>query len=107
MTVTIEQFERGLLNYYESEIAQKATGLGQFAAYFLAPSIPNKVRKKIEDLRGSGMIDDIITPDGQIYIDIARDRALNAMQHCKTVELYGFKFNSSDITKLYDAVERA
>lgn len=107
MMVTIEQFERGILNYYESEIAQKATGIGQFAAYFLAPSIPNKVSKKVEELRKSGMVDDIINADGLIDIDLAHKRALDAFEHCKSIELFGFKFNASDANKLYEAIERA
>ncbi len=95
------------MTYYETEIARKATGLTQFAAYFIAQDIPKIVSRKIDEFSSTGLLDDLIDEDGKIDIEAAKDRALDAMSHCEQIELVGIRFNKTDIQKLYDAIMRS
>lgn len=105
--VTIEQFTNGVLSYYESEIAQKAAGLGKFAAYFALPGIPKLIKEKADMLRGSPLADGLINADGLIDIDALRDRAAQAMQHCGSLDIMGFRLGPADVDLLYDRIRRA
>ena len=107
MTVTMDQLQRGVVSYYEAEIAQRASGVGQFAAYFIMPSIPGMVAQKVEQFRNLPIASGLITADGLVDIDAVRDRAAEAMKHCGSIELYGFRLNADDVTKLYDHIRRA
>lgn len=105
--VTMDQFVNGVMDYYEAEIAQKASGAGKFAAYFAMPSIPKIIREKTEKLRGSPLVDGLINPDGLIDIDAVRERAAQAMQHCGSLDIMGFRLGPSDVDMLYDRIRRA
>lgn len=105
--VTLDQIQNGITAYYEREIAQKANGLGQFAAYFFMPSVPELVHEKIAALRESPLANGLITPDGLVDLEAARDRATSAMQHCGSVDIMGFRLNKNDIDALYDYIRRA
>ena len=105
--ITMDQFINGVSNYYEQEFCQKANGIAKFTAYFMMPSIPTLVRNKIEPLRGTPFMDGIMDADGKIDLDAVRDRALNAMTHCGSIDVAGFRLNDSDVNKLYEAIRRA
>lgn len=105
--VTIDQILNGITAYYEKEIAQKASGIGQFAAYFFLPSISNVVQEKISMLRNSPLGAGIINSDGLIDVEAARDRAITAMQHCGSVDVMGFRLNQNDVETLYDYIRRS
>ena len=107
MMATIDQIQRGAVAYYETEIAQKANGLGQFAAYFFLPSIPGIVQSKIAQLRESPLAAGLANADGLIDLDAVRDRALEAMQHCGSVEVGGFRLDKTDVEKLYESIRRS
>ena len=107
MMVTLDQIQRGAVSYYESEIAQKANGFGQFAAYFFMPSIPAIIQDKINQFRDSPLADGLINADGLVDLDAVRDRAMGAMQHCGSLEIAGFRLNSDDVNKAYEAIRRA
>ena len=105
--VTIDQVQNGIAAYYEREIAQKANGLGQFAAYFFLPSISSMVSEKINMLRASPLGTGIINADGLIDLDTARERAMSAMQHCGSVDIMGFRLNQNDVENLYEYIRRS
>lgn len=107
MLVSMDQVQRGAANYFETEFCQKAAGIDKFAMYFALPSIPQLIAKKIEPLRGSPLAEGMINQDGLIEIDAVRDRAANAMQHCGTLEVMGFRLDANDVDKLYEAIRRA
>ena len=105
--VTMDQFINGVLAYYETEIAQKATGVGKFAAYFAMPSIPRIIREKSDQLRSSALLADLINADGLIDLDAVRDRAAQAMQHCGSLDVLGFRLGPADVELLYDKIRRS
>ena len=107
MMVTLDQIQNGVTSYYEREIAQKANGLGQFAAYFFMPSVPALIREKVESFKGSPLVNGLISPDGLVDLEAVRDRAADAMQHCGSIDVMGFRLNRSDIDSLYDYIRRA
>ena len=104
--ITMDQFINGAMAYYETEIAQKASGAGKFAAYFAMPTIPKIIRDKTEQLKGSPFFDGLINPDGLIDLEALRDRASQAMQHCGSLDIMGFRLGPSDIDMLYDKIRR-
>ena len=105
--VTLDQVQNGFTAYYEREFAQKASGIGQFAAYFFMPSIPALIQEKIAALRESPLANGLISPDGLVDLEAARDRAISAMQHCGSVDIMGFRISKNDIDSLYDYIRRA
>lgn len=105
--VTADQLVRGATNYYEQEIARKAGGLSQFAAYFLLPSIPGKVKAIYDQYRDNPMLSDLITQDGLINIEEARNRARSAMEHCGSIELASFRLDKNDVESLYSYIVNA
>lgn len=107
MMVTLDQLQDGVVAYYEHEIAQKASGLGQFGAYFFMPSLSNLVKSKVSGMKGSPLVEGLMTPDGLIDLEAARDRAADAMQHCGSIDIMGFRLDRSDVDSLYDYIRRA
>ncbi len=105
--VTLEQVQNGVIAFYEHEMAQKANGLGQFAAYFFMPSVPSLIQEKINKLRESPLASGLMSPDGLIDLDAVRDRAAAAMQHCGNIDIMGFRLYNNDINALYDYIRRA
>lgn len=107
MMVNAEQIYRGFSQYFEAEFCQKASGVGQFAAYFMLPSADAFVRKKYEEFRNTDLLADIINEDGLLDLDRARDRAETAMQHCGGFNIAGFNVGVSDVDALYKAIRDA
>ena len=107
MTVSMEQLQRGITSYYESEFCQKSSGVDKFAAYFMLPSIPGIVAKKIDQFRNTPFAEGLINPDGLVDVDAVRERANTAMQHCGSLELMGFRLDTADVDKIYDFIRRA
>lgn len=104
--VTHDQVIRGATNYYDREIAQKSKGAVRFAAYFLLPSVPGMVEGYVQAFCSSPAAGEIMDGD-RINLEEARDRALQAMEKCGSVEMYGFRFNAQDIEHLYEYIIRA
>lgn len=107
MTVNMDQIVKGVSTYYETELASKTSGVGQFAAFFILPSIPGIVRSKLQALTASPFAADMVTPDGLVDLDAVRNRAQTAMQKCGSVEVMGFRLNNDDISRLYEYIRRA
>ena len=105
MYVNYDQLERGVMNFYEKELAQKASGVSQFAMYFLMASIPKKLRGYYDTVRQMGVVDDMINPDGLIDLDMARGRASEAMGKCNGFTLADFRFGAADVDRLYSYIQ--
>lgn len=107
MTVNADQIAKGVTAFYESELATKTSGIGQFTAYFILPSVPGIVRQKVAELAATPLANDLVNADGLIELELLRDRAQTAMQKCGSLEIMGFRLNSDDISKLYDYIRRS
>ena len=107
MNVNADQMARGVAMFYEAEIASKTSGIGKFTSYFVLPSIPEIVRKKVAEFSTSPLAEGLVNADGLIDLDMVRDRAQAAMQKCGSVEAMGFRLDANDISSLYDYIRRA
>lgn len=107
MIVTIEQLRRGVANYADAEIGQKATGPAKFMVYFALPSLTASIDKAVDKLRGSALAEGIFDDGGNIDLDALHTRSMDAMRHCGSVEMAGIRFRESDIDALRDYIERA
>lgn len=107
MTVNADQIAKGATAYYEAELAAKTSGVSQFAAFFLLPSVPGMVKRKVAELAATPFAADLVNADGLVDLDAVRDRAQMAMAKCGSVELMGFRLNADDVSKLYDYIRRA
>jgi len=105
--VNQEQIIKGITNYYEKEICQKASGLMQFTSYFMLPAIPNKVKTVLEGMDKDPLISDLINADGMIDLDAVKERATVAMKHCGRIEVYGLYLNMDDVNMIYDYIMRS
>jgi len=105
--VNIEQVEKGIHSYAERELASKVNGLSRFAVYMVLPSVNRIVYDNYEKLRHNGIIADMLDDEGNIDIDMLRERAITAMEHVHSIEMYGFRFSKDDIDMLYDHITKA
>lgn len=107
MSVRIDQIKRGAAAYFENEICRKAVGPGQFLTYFALPTVPKLVEDKVRQFAASPLAADLVTEDGGINLDAARDRARDAMSKVGSIDLMGFRLDSSDVDSLYDYIRRS
>jgi hypothetical protein len=105
--VTVEQIKRGLANYADAEIGQKATGPAKFMVYFAIPSITSGVDGYIDKLRSSPLSAGMFDEGGNVNLDVVHDRAADAMRKCGFVELAGIRFREADIDRLREYIEGA
>lgn len=107
MTVTIEQFQAGIIKYIDSYLGPKATGMQKFALYFLAPSIPNLVMTKVQELKNSGMVSDLFDESGNIKIDETYKRANEAIKKSGKVyiERLNYFADEQDLQTLYNLIK--
>jgi hypothetical protein len=108
MNITPEQMHVALMEYLESEIAAKATGLTKFASYFAITSLYNHPEKTIGLLTENPMVrlTNVINEDGTIRLDDAYAAARKAMDRCSNITVAGITFTASDIDKLYELAKR-
>lgn len=105
--VTIEQIKRGLANYADKEIGQKATGASKFMVYFAIPSITSGVDGYVDKLRTSPLMAEMFDDGGNVDLHAVHDRAVEAMRKCGCVELAGIRFREADIDRLREYIEEA
>lgn len=107
MTVTIEQVQAGIVKYIDMEVAAKAEGITKFMVYFFVPSIPKIVTTKVEQLKSSGMFNDIFTEEGNIDIDEAYKRAKMAMERSGKLFIpqISYFIDTTDVDKLYQLIK--
>jgi len=95
MMVTVDQIERGIINYADQEIGRKASGVTKFGVYFMLPVISKRLRSAVDAMRN---IDpSVFDHNGNVDIDVVKARAKEAMDRCGTVEYAGIRFSDSDI----------
>ena len=105
--VTQEQIIKGIANYYEVEICQKASGLMQFGAYFLLPSIPARAQSILSDPKVSPILSDLRNEDGLYDLEEVKKRASEAMRHVGRLEIYGVALNDDDVNMIYNYIKRS
>lgn len=101
MVVNVQQIQRGLTNYIESEIASKAVGAKKFAVYFLVPQINKKVSDTITQLSCNDMFCELFDGNGNIELEKVYNQAKDAIRRTGQIELVGIAFSESDIDSLY------
>lgn len=101
MVVNVQQIQRGLANYIDTEIAQKAVGVKKFAVYFLIPQINQKVTDTITSLTKDDMFATLFDENGNIDLDKVYNQAKDAIHKTGQIELAGIVFTENDIDSLY------
>lgn len=104
--VNVDQVVRGACGYFENEICRKATGVAKFGAYFMLPMLPQKVNDLMAAYAASPLFSSIFR-DGQIDLELARDYAREAMRQCGSLDVMGFRLDSTDVDSLYEYIRRA
>lgn len=102
--VTIEQIQRGVKSYVDSEIGRKATGFRKFGIYFMLPSIDKYTTKYVEQLKE--LMPDKFDENGNVNIDEVYNCAKTAIKRSGSFELMGIIFNETDIDKLYTYINK-
>ena len=97
MIVTIQQLQKGVMDFVEKEIAQPATGIRKFATYFFMPSICQTVSEYTNKLKS--VMPTMFEGDG-INLDSLYNSSKSAIQKTGSLEVFGIIFNESDIDKL-------
>lgn len=101
MFVTAQQIQTGVVNYVERELAQKATGIKQFAIYFILPQLYAKVLTVINNLKENEMFQVFFAENGNINLDMLYQTAKTAITKSGQIEYAGIWFNETDIDNLY------
>jgi hypothetical protein len=101
MVVNVQQIERGLSEYIEREIAQKAVGVQKFTVYFLMPQITKKVSDTLTGLQNNKMFAEIFDENGNVELDAIYNQAKEAIRKTGQIEAYGIVFRESDVDSLY------
>lgn len=107
MIVTTDQLRRGLGNYIDAELGQKASGVAKFMVYFSLPSLTANLDSTVDKLRQSPLSAGMFDEGGNIDLDAVHSRAVEAMRKCGSVEMYGIRFRQEDIDRLRDYIEGA
>lgn len=106
MLVTVEQFEHGIYNYIDQEIAKKATGANKFMIYFILPNMSAKIKNIITKSMDDDLTKNYFNENGHIKLDDLYVDAKTAIQKAGQFEMYGIIFNESDIDKLYHNIKQ-
>ena len=101
MVVNVQQVQRGLSSYIDTEIAQKAVGVKKFAVYFLIPQINQKVTDTITTLTKDDMFATLFDENGNIDLDKVYNQAKDAIHKTGQIEFAGIVFTENDIDSLY------
>lgn len=109
MIVTIEQINSGVIKYIDAELGAKAVGLTKFMVYFIAPSIPQIVTTKINQLKSVEVFKNLFDENGNVNLDNLRARAMDAIKHSGKVYIQGLDYfvDETDIEKLYTYIKNS
>lgn len=107
MNVNMEQIHAGIIRFIDEELAPRANGLQKFMLYFAVPSLSNILNNKFEQLRVSGLFNDVLTEDGLIKLDEVYNRAAAAMQKSGKILIpqLGYLADADDLTRLYNIIK--
>lgn len=98
MTITTQQLQKGIIDFVEKEIAQKATGIKKFGVYFFMPTIYQTVENYTVKLKG---VMPTIFDGENINLDNLYNSSKEAIKKSGSVEFMGVIFNEADIDKLH------
>ena len=102
--VNIEQVQRGIKEYIDFEIGNKATGIKKFFVYFILPSVDKYTIKYLDKLKN--FIPEIIDDSNNIDIDMLYNYSKSAIQKTGQFEFMNIIFNETDIDKLYTYINK-
>ena len=105
MKVNVQQVQRGIINFIDNELGQKAVGINKFAIYFLLPQIPNKINTLYGTYKNNPMFKDFFDESGNVDLDKLYNTSKEAIRKSGQVEYMGIIFNESDIDKLYNYIK--
>lgn len=105
MKVNVQQVQRGIINFIDNELGQKAVGINKFAIYFLLPQIPNKINALYGTYKNNPMFKDFFDESGNVDLDKLYNTSKEAIRKSGQVEYMGIIFNESDIDKLYNYIK--
>lgn len=103
--VTLQQVERGFINYIDKELGQTAQGVQKFIIYFIIPQIPNKIHQLYNQYKNNAMLKDFFDENGNIHLDKVYGYSKEAIRKTGQIEMYGIIFNETDIDKLYNQIK--
>lgn len=103
MKITTQQLERALSEYFNQEILAKAGGWRKFSTALLFNIYKTKIGDIITSLAANPAIalTGIITPEGEVELDILYAAAKDAIHSSGQFELMGIIFTETDIDKIY------
>lgn len=102
MVVTLQQVQRGFINFIEKEIAAKANGIKKFTVYFFMPTATKAVADYTNKLKP--LMPDMFEGDN-IKLDTLYNVSKNAIQKSGQIEFAGIIFNETDVDKLYTYIK--
>lgn len=105
--VTPQQVSKGVSLFIENEIARKATGLTQFAVYFILPNIYTKVENMLKEWGNNDLTKGFFNETGNVDLDKVHEAAKTAIQKSGQFEYQGIIFNDTDVEKLYTYIKSA
>lgn len=107
MKITFEQLNKGIIQYFDTMLAPKATGITKFFIYFYIPSIPKLVQTYYDHLYSQGLLVDFVDEHGNIELEILYARASEAMSKCLKVQIPKINYwaDQSDIDELYSILK--
>ena len=105
MNISIRQFQKGVVNYIEQEIASKAVGLRKFMVYFIIPSINDKIPDLLTKFKSNDIFNNYFVDDNTINLDEMYNSAKTAIRQTGQIEYLGILFNETDVDKLYSYIK--
>lgn len=105
MNISIRQFQSGIVNYIEQEIASKAVGIKKFMVYFIVPNLYDKIPVLLNKLKDNDMFKDYFVDENTINLDQIYNSAKTAIRKTGQIEYSGILFNETDIDKLYTYIK--
>lgn len=100
--VTVEQIQRGVRNYIDTEIGSKAIGFRKFGVYFMLPSIDKYIVQYLNKMKE--FMPEMFDENGMVDIDKIYNNAKSAIKKSGQFEFMGIIFNETDIDKLYSNI---
>lgn len=107
MIITLEQLQAGLIKYIDLEIAPKANGLTKFAVYFIVPSIPGLLSTKFDEIKKSGLFNDLLDEAGNIKLEPTYNRVKESIKKSGKILIPKLNYfvDETDIEKLYSILK--
>ena len=108
MKINTEQLQRAIVQYFDSEIVAKATGVKKFTMGLVAELYRPKITSLITSLTNNSLIkmSDIVDENGLINIDQLYNAAKESIKKSGQFILFDIIFNETDVDKLYNIIQQ-